>query len=157
MGGTREIVGYGLNGRDYVDLMECPFPAIRFREDTPEVIRYRQKEREDWNNLTVDEIKTLYRSSFCSTFAEMIAPTGEWKATFADIMFWISITFIFTIWMDQTQRRYRRTLEPDWQTASVALHVKRRDNPVNGIASWFDYETGKFKPDAPYLRQFKLE
>ena len=36
--GTREIVGYGINGKPYYyDKPEFPFPAIRFREATPEI------------------------------------------------------------------------------------------------------------------------
>lgn len=36
--GTREIVGFGFNGLPtYVDRVDFPFPAIRFREETPEI------------------------------------------------------------------------------------------------------------------------
>lgn len=36
--GTREIVGFGWNGLpSYTDRIDFPFPAIRFREDTPEI------------------------------------------------------------------------------------------------------------------------
>lgn len=40
----------------------------------------REKEKGDWNKLTLEEKKALYRASFCQTFAEMKAPTGEWKS-----------------------------------------------------------------------------
>ena len=37
--GNRDIVGYGLNGVNmYSDQTDCPFPAIRFRETTPELL-----------------------------------------------------------------------------------------------------------------------
>jgi len=33
--GTREVVGYGMNGEEiYVDNVHYPFPSIRFKEDT---------------------------------------------------------------------------------------------------------------------------
>jgi cytochrome c oxidase subunit 4 len=30
--------------------------------------------------LTLEEKKALYRASFCMTFSEINAPTGEWKS-----------------------------------------------------------------------------
>jgi cytochrome c oxidase subunit 4 len=36
--GNREVVGYGINGEyTYVDHIAFPMPAIRFRENTPEI------------------------------------------------------------------------------------------------------------------------
>lgn len=36
--GTREIVGYGLNGTpNYVDRVDFPMPAVRFRPETPDI------------------------------------------------------------------------------------------------------------------------
>lgn len=40
----------------------------------------KEKEKGDWKKLSVEEKKQLYRASFCQTFAEMNAPTGEWKS-----------------------------------------------------------------------------
>lgn len=39
----------------------------------------REKEKSDWNKLSLEEKKALYRHSFCETFAEMNAPRGYWK------------------------------------------------------------------------------
>lgn len=39
----------------------------------------KEKEKGDWRKLTLDEKKALYRASFCQTFSEVQAPTGEWK------------------------------------------------------------------------------
>lgn len=33
----------------------------------------------------MQEKKELYRASFCQTFAEMDAPTGEWKSILAGV------------------------------------------------------------------------
>lgn len=41
----------------------------------------REKEKGDWKKLSQEEKKALYRASFCQTFAEMKAPTGEWKSS----------------------------------------------------------------------------
>lgn len=36
--GNREIVGFGLNGEpSYIDRLERPMPAIRFKENTPDI------------------------------------------------------------------------------------------------------------------------
>ena len=40
----------------------------------------REKEKGDWKKLSIQEKKALYRASFCQTFAEIQAPTGEWKS-----------------------------------------------------------------------------
>jgi cytochrome c oxidase subunit 4 len=40
----------------------------------------REKEKGDWRKLTLEEKKALYRASFCMTFSEFTAPTGEWKS-----------------------------------------------------------------------------
>ena len=40
----------------------------------------REKEKGDWRKLSLEEKKTLYRASYCLTFSEMRAPTGEWKS-----------------------------------------------------------------------------
>lgn len=56
--GNRDVVGHGINGSNiYFDLMDYPFPAIRFREETPELTKLREKEKADWHKLTIDEKK----------------------------------------------------------------------------------------------------
>ncbi|KAK3085503.1 hypothetical protein FSP39_004296 [Pinctada imbricata] len=151
--GSRERLTYGMLGEPhYNDVMEFPCSAIRFREDTPEVLMLREKEKGDWKNLTIPEIKTLYRANFCQTYAEMTAPTGEWKGLTADILFWMAITLLYTVWMDQTENQPLNTETVEWRQAMIEHYIIRRRNPISGISSWFDYETGKFKPDAPYLK-----
>ena len=46
----------------------------RFREDSPEILKLREKEKGDWKKLTIAEKKVLYRSSFCQTIAEVTNP-----------------------------------------------------------------------------------
>lgn len=96
--GKREIVGYGWNGTAcYADRLDYPMPAVRFREPTNEIKMLREKEKQDWKKLSKEEIKALYRASFCQTFAEMKAGTGEWKMhlgiglLFATAAIWIAI------------------------------------------------------------------
>ena len=71
--GDRDIVGHGYNGqREYMDDIDCPFPAIRFRSNSDETAALRVKEKGDWKNLSVDEKKARkwiadrYRYSYIS-------------------------------------------------------------------------------------------
>ncbi|OAD52773.1 Cytochrome c oxidase subunit 4 isoform 2, mitochondrial [Eufriesea mexicana] len=74
--GNRDIVGHGYNGEaSYLDRVDCPMPAIRFKANTPDIL----KEKGDWKKLSIEEKKALYRASYCQTFSEFLAPTGEWK------------------------------------------------------------------------------
>ena len=56
--GNREIVGFGRNGEPtYFDSPDCPCPAVRWREETPEIKALREKAKGDWSNMTVAEKK----------------------------------------------------------------------------------------------------
>lgn len=119
--GKREIVGYGCNGLPvYVDRVDYPMPAIRFKEDTPEILvsvyldyyvdnnlpvsklfqALREKEKGDWKKLSLHEKKVLYRASFCQTFEEIKAPTGEWKVCVAGLFVATSLALMITIWLN---------------------------------------------------------
>lgn len=96
--GKREIVGYGWNGTAcYADRVDYPMPAVRFREPTNEIKALREKEKQDWKKLSIEEKKALYRASFCQTFSEMKAGTGEWKLhlgvglIFCSLALWVGI------------------------------------------------------------------
>lgn len=57
--GNREIVGFGRNGEpSYFDAPDCPCPAVRWKEDTPEIAALREKAKNDWASLTIAEKKT---------------------------------------------------------------------------------------------------
>lgn len=51
----------------------------------------REKEKGDWRKLTLEEKKALYRASFCMTFSEINAPTGEWKSMIGIACLFISL------------------------------------------------------------------
>lgn len=98
--GTRDIVGFGWNGLpSYADRSDFPLPAIRWREETPEISHLRQKEKGDWKKLTKHEKKALYRHSFRQTFAEFEAPTGEWKLCVAGGLIATALAIWIAIWM----------------------------------------------------------
>ena len=63
--GNREVVGYGYNGMEtYADTFQAPFPAIRFKEETPEIAKIIAKEKGDWKKMTLEEKKALYEKLF---------------------------------------------------------------------------------------------
>jgi hypothetical protein len=68
--GHREVVGYGRNGEpSYFDAPDCPCPAVRWREDTPEIKKLREKAKGDWSKLTIDEKKAcMYCYSYSIFF-----------------------------------------------------------------------------------------
>ena len=41
--------------------------------------------------MSVEDKKALYRASFCQTFAEMEAPTGQWKSIIGIVLGGISL------------------------------------------------------------------
>lgn len=56
MPGNRDIVGFGLNGMaSYIDSTDFPCPAIRFKENTPDVLALREKEKQEWSSMTLEE------------------------------------------------------------------------------------------------------
>ena len=98
--GTREVVGYGMNGEEiYIDNVHYPFPSIRFKEDTPQIVKLKEKEKGDWKKMTLAEKKELYRASFCQTLVEAKAPTGDWKAVVGISLCLISLGIWGYVWL----------------------------------------------------------
>nr|KAG5709028.1 hypothetical protein BaRGS_004667 [Batillaria attramentaria] len=129
-----------------MDREEFPCPAVRFKENTPDVMALREKEKGDWNSLSLEEKKALYRASFCQTYAEMKAPTGEWKSIAAAILSALALTGWIIIYMKKfVYPEMPRTITREWQDAQLEKMLAQRQGPVEGLASKFDYEKGEFK------------
>jgi len=145
--GNRDIVGYGWNGYpSYMDRTEFPFPAVRFKENSADVLALRTKEKGDWKTLSVDDKKALYRSSFRETFAEMNAPTGEWKAILAFVFFAIAATGLtFSLVKHYVLPPMPETITREWQEAQLERMIRQRQGPVDGISSNWDYEKNDWK------------
>ncbi|XP_026476705.1 cytochrome c oxidase subunit 4 isoform 1, mitochondrial-like [Ctenocephalides felis] len=145
--GKREVVGYGFNGNPvYVDRVDFPMPAIRWKETTPEIAALREKEKGDWKKLTIEEKKALYRASFCRTFAEMNAPTGEWKFCIGMALIGVSIA----LWAYLGVKHFVYAPLPEsFSEESKKAQLKRmldlEVNPVTGLSSKWDYENKKWK------------
>lgn len=145
--GKREIVGYGYNGEPtYIDRVDFPFPAIRFREDNDEICEIRERERCDWTNICIEDKKKLYRHSFCQTFAEFKAPTGEWKKHIGIAMMVVSMAIWAMAFMKKfVYGPYPITFDEEHQKAQLKRMLDLQVNPVNGLASQWDYENKKWK------------
>uniref|UniRef100_A0A1A9VYV1 Uncharacterized protein n=1 Tax=Glossina austeni TaxID=7395 RepID=A0A1A9VYV1_GLOAU len=79
--GKREIVGYGWNGTAcYYDRADYPMAAVRCRQPTNEINNLQQKEKK--------------------TFAEMQAPTGEFKTHFGVGLLFTAMAIWVAIFMN---------------------------------------------------------
>ncbi|KAK9501405.1 hypothetical protein O3M35_012137 [Rhynocoris fuscipes] len=144
--GRREIVGYGFSGEPvYYDSWQYPFPAVRYREITPELKALKEKEKGDWKSLSIEEKKCLYRVSFCQTFAEMDAPTGEWKKVLGGVLIAVSLG-VWILLLNLTlydERPHSYTEEARRAQLKRLLDLKM--NPIRGISSKWDYEKNEWK------------
>jgi len=146
--GKREVVGFGYNGEEsYIDDFMIPFPAIRFKEETAETSMLREKEKGDWKKMTLEEKKTLYRASFCQTFAESEAHSNEFIGDFGQVFFFIGVGLWFYIWM--VKFVYDDLPITITDEARVRAQIKRmidmRVNPIEGFTSGYDYEKNDWK------------
>lgn len=145
--GNRDIVGWGFNGTaSYADREEFPCPAVRFKENTPDVMALREKEKGDWKKLTLDEKKALYRASFCQTFAEMKAPTGEWKSILAGVLFALGFSGWIVIYIKKfVYGEMPHTITREWQEAQLNRMLAQGQGRITGISSKYDFEKGDWK------------
>ncbi|XP_030381258.1 cytochrome c oxidase subunit 4 isoform 1, mitochondrial-like [Scaptodrosophila lebanonensis] len=145
--GKREVVGYGWNGTaSYADRVDYPLPPIRFREPNNEINALRVKEQGDWKKLSPQEIKALYRASFCQTIAEVQAGTGEWKMhlgiglLFTSAAIWIAILMNLFVYDELPV-----TFDEEHQKAQLKRMLDLEVNPITGLSSKWDYENNKWK------------
>jgi len=152
--GTREHVGWGASGdMDYHDSFSEPFPAIRFKEDKePLTLELRVKEKGDWHNFTIDEIKHLYRQSYCSTFEEMFAGSkGEWKPILGTTL-WVGVAvgllfqvlYNFFVYPDLPPT----VTDPELVQAQLKRMIDLELGYLTmGPACWWDYEKMEWKEE----------
>jgi len=146
--GNREVVGFGLNGVEmYADTLQAPFPAIRFKEETAEVAKIRQKEQGDWKKMTKEEKKALYRHSFCQTIAEYKEPTSDWKKVVGIALVFISFGIWGVVWLKMyVYPPLPTTLtDEEWRKNQIKRMIDMRINPIDGFSSKYDYDNNKWK------------
>lgn len=148
--GKREVVACGLTGRlDYHDRHDWPYPNIRWQEPSNHSIALHEKEKGDWSKLTIEEKKALYRYSYRQTFAEMDAPTGDWKFylasvfTMLGVVAWLQLLFrVYVI-----KGRTVPTLSEESMRDQLETMINLHNGPVQGVSSLWDYEKGMWKKD----------
>ena len=120
---------------------------FRFKEDKGEIAALREKEKGDWKKMTMEEKKALYRASFCQTLAEVEAPTGEWKSITGVVLVCVSLGLWGYLWLKAyVYGELPDTItNEDKQKAQIDRQIALRMNPVEGLASKYDYEQGKWK------------
>lgn len=145
--GKREIVGHGWNGTAcYADRTDYPMPAVRFREDTPEICALREKEKGDWKKLSLEEKKALYRASFCQTFSEMKAGDGQWKMHVGMVCLFASAAIFVALLMNiYVYDEMPVTFDEEHQKAQLKRMIALEVNPVTGLTSKWDYENNRWK------------
>lgn len=148
--GKREVVGFGMNGEEnYIDSLHAPFPAIRFKEETADIVKIKQKEAGDWKKLTLEEKKALYRHSFCQTLTELNEPSGEWKKIGGIVLFFISLGLWGIIWLKMFvyDMPVKTIADEELVKAQIKRMIDMRVNPIQGMASRYDYENNKWKDE----------
>jgi len=145
--GNREVVGYGWNGQStYADRIDYPMPPIRFKENTPDVLALREKEKGDWKKLSIEEKKALYRASFCQTFSEFKYKSAEWRACLGGALIALSLAVFTSLWMAAfVYTDHPVTFEENRKKAQLKRMLLLNVNPIHGISSKWDYENNRWK------------
>jgi len=145
--GNREIVGFGHNGNAiYWDQPGYPCPAVRFKEPTAEVEKLQEKEKGEWKALSLAEKKTLYRHSFCQTYSEMEAPTGEWKVFLAMTILAFGLTgWILYFMKTQVYGPLPYSYTPEHRRKVLKREIDEGQGHLYGVASKWDYENLRWK------------
>ena len=150
--GNREVVGPSVSGQDdYYDRVDQPCPPIRFKEPTQEISALREKEKNSWKSLSIDEKKKLYRYSFCQTFKEMEAPTGEGRRIVGTTLLLLSVPiFLYTIMKQTVYPPLPESMSDAGKKRLVRWYIDARSDPLDGgISSKWDYEKNQWK-EKPY-------
>uniref|UniRef100_F7DTN7 Cytochrome c oxidase subunit 4 n=2 Tax=Equus caballus TaxID=9796 RepID=F7DTN7_HORSE len=106
----------------------------------------KEKEKGSWTELSHAEKVALYRLQFHETFAEMNRRSNEWKTVMGCVFFFCGFTALLIWW----QRVYvfpkkPITLTAEWKAQQLQRILDMKGNPVQGLASQWDYEKKQWK------------
>uniref|UniRef100_A0A8C0X219 Cytochrome c oxidase subunit 4 n=1 Tax=Castor canadensis TaxID=51338 RepID=A0A8C0X219_CASCN len=124
-----------------------PMPDEPFCTDlSAEQRALKEKEKGSWAQLSRDEKVALYRLQFHQTFAEMNRHSNEWKTVMGCVFFFCGLTALMIWW----QRVYVLpekpvTLTDERKAQQLQRILDMKANPVQGLASRWDYEKKEWK------------
>lgn len=149
--GAREVVGPSVSGFDeYIDRVDVPCPAIRYKPPSPEANALWAREKGDWKSISIEDKKKLYRLSFCQTIAELEAPTCEGRRVFGGVLMLLCVPLIvFVILKKTVYPPVPDTMSDDGKKKMIRWYIDARVDPIDGISSKWDYENKQWK-EKPY-------
>ena len=149
--GHREIVGPSSSGLDiYYDRVDIPCPPIRWKPPSDEFNSLMQKEKGDWKSLSVEDKRRLYRLNYRQTFAEMEAPTAEGRRIFGTALLLLSIPItMYALMKLSFFPPMPESMSDKGKKQMVRWYIDSRAEPLDGVASKWDYEKGQWK-EKPY-------
>jgi cytochrome c oxidase subunit 4 len=104
--------------------------------ETAELKALREKAKGPWKNLTNEEKITLYRASFPQSFAEMKAPTGEWKKVLGGTLIGVAAgVVLFAVMKETVGPKRPHTMNEEWEKATKEKLKRQLANPIEGISS----------------------
>nr|XP_019827772.1 PREDICTED: cytochrome c oxidase subunit 4 isoform 2, mitochondrial isoform X3 [Bos indicus] len=106
----------------------------------------KEKEKGSWTQLSHAEKVALYRLQFHQTFAEMNRRSNEWKTVMGCVFFFCGFTGLL-IWWQRVYvfRKKPITLTDEWKAQQLQRILDMKGNPVQGLASRWDYERKEWK------------
>eukprot|EP00118_Oscarella_pearsei_P020347 m.220377 g.220377 ORF g.220377 m.220377 type:complete len:143 (+) comp39936_c0_seq2:77-505(+) len=114
----------------------APLTRVEMPVENPELKALVEKAKGPWDKLTKEEKIALYRASFPETFAEMRAPTGEWKKVLGGVTLGLAAGIaLFSVLRQTVGPQKPHTLNPEWQAATDKKLKAQLANPVSGVSS----------------------
>lgn len=106
----------------------------------------KEKEKASWSSLSMDEKVELYRIKFKESFAEMNRGSNEWKTVVGTALFFIGFTALVVMW----EKLYvygplPQTFDKEWVAMQTKRMLDMKVNPIQGLASKWDYEKNEWK------------
>ncbi|XP_078400726.1 cytochrome c oxidase subunit 4 isoform 1, mitochondrial [Cetorhinus maximus] len=143
--GVAKVDDFSLSA--YYDRKDEPLTALDFVDQlSGEQKSLKEKEKSSWVSLSSDEKLQLYRIRFNQSFAEMNKSSNEWKTVIGGVLFMLGFTGLIVFW----QRVFvygdvPHTFSDEWKAKQIKRMLDMQMNPVEGIASKWDYENNKWK------------
>ncbi|XP_008575503.1 PREDICTED: cytochrome c oxidase subunit 4 isoform 2, mitochondrial [Galeopterus variegatus] len=146
-GGTARSEGKMPPYSNYYAQRSYPMPDEPFcTELTAEQRALKEKEKGSWTQLSHAEKVALYRLQFHQTFAEMNHRSNEWKTVMGCVFFLFGFAAL-VIWWERIYVFPEKpiTLTDEWKAKQLQRILDMKANPVQGLASRWDYEKKQWK------------